>query len=468
MTGKARVFVVDDKESMLKMLSQLLSPDYVVSTFSAARPALEQLERQQVDLVLSDIRMPGMDGMELLREVKEKSPGTEVILMTAFATVSQAVEAVKAGAYNYLTKPFEPDELKIALEKALERKRLREETRILKEQVEERYGFPNIIGESEALEDAFKLAGKAGQSDATVLLTGESGTGKELFARAIHSASDRSSRRFVAINCGAMPKELIESELFGYVKGAFSGASRDKRGLFMEADGGSLFLDEITELDADLQVKINRAIQEREIRRVGDTEDIPVDVRIIASSNRDLQTAVDEGRIREDLYYRLNVFPIRLPPLRERTGDVPLLVEHFLREFAGEEADRYQITSAAMEELLNYHWPGNVRELENAIERAVVLCEDYTITPSLFPFLESDGRRPPADIAALMDLPYREAMDKASLECQREYLTEVLKRYDGNVTRAAEHAGIERESFHRLMRKCDVERDEIVRELADE
>ncbi len=468
MGAKARIFVVDDKESMLKMLSQLLSRDYEVSTFSSADRALDQLDRQPVDVMLSDIRMPGMDGMELLRQVKARAPQTEVILMTAFATVSQAVEAVKAGAYNYLTKPFEPDELKIALEKALERKQLREETQILKEQVQEKYGFPNIIGESEAIKDAFELARKAAEADTTVLLTGESGTGKELFARAIHSASDRARRRFVAINCGAMPKELIESELFGHVRGAFSGASKDKRGLFMEADGGSLFLDEITELEADLQVKINRAIQEREIRRVGDTEDIPVDVRIIASTNRDLQKAMEEDRFREDLYYRLNVFPIRLPPLRERPRDIPLLVDHFLRLFAGEEADRYELSTAAMEKLMNYHWPGNVRELQNAIERAVVLCDDYLITPSLFPFLESDEQRPPADMAALVNLPYRKAMDKASLSCQRQYLIDVLKQYGGNVTRAAEHAGIERESFHRLMRKCDVERDDIVRKLAEE
>ncbi|MFO7957849.1 MAG: sigma-54 dependent transcriptional regulator [Candidatus Brocadiia bacterium] len=467
MSRKPSILIVDDKESMLKMLSHLLKEEYDVQTFSSARDALKELRDEPADLLLTDIRMPGTDGMDLLRTVKEESPDTEVMLMTAFATVEQAVEAVKAGAYNYLTKPFEPDELKIAIEKALERKQLREEAQILKEQVEQRYGFPNIVGESEAMKQAFELARKAAESDTTVLLTGESGTGKELFARAIHYASDRHTRRFVAINCGAMPKELIESELFGYVKGAFSGASKNKRGLFMEADGGTLFLDEISELDAELQVKINRAIQEREIRRVGDTEDISVDVRIVASSNRDLQEEMKHGRFREDLYYRLNVFPIHLPPLRERAGDIPLLVEHFLRQFAGDEADDYEIKPAAMEMLMNYRWPGNVRELQNAIERAVVLSERKTVTPELFPAIESAEEDYSPEVSALLDRPYREAMDKLTAACQRQYLVGVLKKYEGNVTRAAEHAGIERESFHRLMRKCDVERDEIKRELAE-
>jgi len=468
MSRMSRILIVDDKKSMLKMLSQLLKDDYSVQTFASAREALKELHREAADLVLTDIRMPGTDGMDLLRTIKEESPDTEVILMTAFATVEQAVEAVKAGAYNYLTKPFEPDELKIAIEKALERKQLREEAQILKEQVEQKYGFPNIVGESEAMKQAFDLARKAAESDTTVLLTGESGTGKELFARAIHYASDRHARRFVAINCGAMPKELIESELFGYVKGAFSGASKNKRGLFMEADRGTLFLDEISELDADLQVKINRAIQEREIRRVGDTEDISVDVRIVASSNRDLQEELRQGRFREDLYYRLNVFPVHLPPLRERTGDIPLLVDHFLRKFAGQEAEGYEISPAAMEMLMGYRWPGNVRELQNAVERAVVLSEGKAITPALFPFIESADEDYSLEVSALLDRPYREAMDKLTAACQRQYLVGVLKNYDGNVTRAAEHAGIERESFHRLMRKCEIERDEIKRQLTED
>ncbi|MFW6189178.1 MAG: sigma-54-dependent transcriptional regulator [Planctomycetota bacterium] len=464
---KSRILIVDDKQSMLKMLSKLLEPEYHVRTAGSGREAVEQFEEQSADLVISDIRMGDMDGMQVLETIKDKSPNTEVILMTAYATVSQAVEAVKSGAYNYLTKPFEPDELKIVLEKALERKQLREEAEILKEQVERKYGFPNIVGESEAMKRAYDLAEKAAENDTTVLLTGESGTGKELFARAIHHASERRSRRFVAINCGAVPKALMESELFGHVRGAFSGATKDKRGLFMEADGGTLLLDEISELELDLQVKINRAIQEREIRRVGDTRDVPVDVRIIASTNRDLKKAMQEGCFREDLYYRLNVFPIELPPLRERTGDIPLLVDHFLKEFAGQKAEAYEVEPPAMELLLNYSWPGNVRELQNAVERAVVLSEDGRITPSLFPSIEAGSEDAGPDIGTLASLPYKEAMDKMNTKVQRQYIVEVLRMCEGNVTRAAEHAGIERESFHRLMRKCDVEREEICRQLAE-
>ncbi len=468
MPKKPAIMIIDDKASMLKMLGNLLDDDYDVATSASAERALRMLRDRPADVVLTDIRMPEMDGMELLTAVKKDFPQVEVILMTAFATVAQAVEAVKNGAYYYLTKPFEPDELKITLEKALERKQLREEAQALKEQVERKHGFPSIVGESEPMKRAFTLARKAAETDCTVLLSGESGTGKEVFARAIHHSSERSSRRFVAINCGAMPKELIESELFGHVKGAFSGATRDKPGLFMEADGGTLFLDEISELDAELQVKINRAIQEREIRRVGDTVDVPVDVRIIASTNRDLKTALEEGRFREDLYYRLNVFPIELPPLRSREGDIPVLVDHFLKEFAGVDADAYEVEPSAMEMLMNHSWPGNVRELRNAIERAVVLCEDRTIGRSLFSFLDTSDEATGRDVSALAVLPYREAMDKMNLDCQRDYLMAVLKRFGGNVTHAANHAGIERESFHRLMRKCGITSDDAKKELATE
>ncbi len=467
MAKRPSILIVDDKESMLKMLSKLLAGQYRVETASSGADGVNQFRRKPTDLVLSDIRMPDMSGMDVLNIIKQQSPDTEVILMTAYATVSQAVEAVKAGAYNYLTKPFEPDELIIVLDKALERKQLREEAQILKEQVDRKYGFPNIIGQSKVMEQAYELAAKAAESDTTVLLMGESGTGKELFARAIHHASDRRSRRFVAINCGAVPKALIESELFGHVRGAFSGATKDKRGLFMEADGGTLLLDEISELELDLQVKINRAIQEKEVRRVGDTADLSVDVRIIACTNRDLKEAMKEGLFREDLYYRLNVFPIHLPALRERPEDIPLLVEHFLNLFTGERRERYEVEPAALELLLNHRWPGNVRELQNAIERAVVLCEDGRIAPALFPSIEPPSEDNVPDIGALINLPYREAMERMNTRTQKQYLEEVLRLCDGNVTRAAEHAGVERESFHRLMRKCGVQSDEIRRELAE-
>ena len=460
--------MVDDKPNMLKMLRTMLGDEYDVRIAENGKEALEKFRDSPADIVLTDIRMPDMNGMEVLRAIKEESSQTEVILMTAFAEVSQAVEAVKEGAYNYVKKPFEPEDMLITLEKALERKRLKERTRVLQEEVEDKYGFPNIVGQSDAMRRVYELAHKAAKTDTTVLITGESGTGKELFAKAIHYASSRAKNRIVAINCGAVPKDLIESELFGHVKGAFSGATKDKQGLFEEANGGTLLLDEISELPLELQVKINRAIQEREIRRVGDTRSRKVDVRLIASTNRDLAEAVREGDFRQDLYYRLNVFPLRLPPLRERDGDIPLLVEHFLEEFAGEEAEEYEVEPDAMQQLLCHDWPGNVRELRNVIERAVVLADDQRITVETLVMGGQPMQTGQEDGNPLTELPYREAMDRMSTNCQSEYLVQVLKKYGGNVTKAAEHAGIERESFHRLMRKCDIKSEEIKRELADE
>jgi two-component system response regulator HydG len=458
MKQEATVLIIDDRENMLKMMSNLLQDDFEVMTCNSGEAGLESFRKDPTDLVVTDIRMPDVTGMEILRSVKKLSPDTEVILMTAYAEVSQAVEAMKDGAYDYVTKPFEPDDMVLTLQKALERKRLRERTAMLEQEVEERFGFSEIIGESPTMHRAFELARKAASSDTTVLLTGESGTGKELFARAIHYSGPRSKSRFVAVNCAAIPKDLIESELFGHVKGAFSGASRDKPGLFEEADGGTLLLDEVTELPHDMQAKINRALEQREVRRVGDTRDRPVDVRVIASSNRDLKQAIEQNTLREDLYFRLNVFPIHLPPLREREGDVPLLLSHFLGEFAGEEARSYHIEPEARDLLLRYSWPGNVRELRNAIERAVALCDDKRIARDLFALHDGAELSAPAVHA---DLSYREAMDRMTAESQREYLMAVLKKYDGNVTRAAEHAGIERESLHRLMRKCGVSSDDI-------
>ena len=469
MSEKPTVLVIDDKPNMLKMLSNLLAKNYEVRTCSNGREGLEEFRRASAELVISDIRMPGMDGMELLKRIKEEDAETEVILMTAFGEIAQAVEAVKAGAYHYVTKPFEPEELLLTVEKALERKKLKERTRILQQEVEEKFGFSNIIGSSEAMQHVYELARKAAASETTVLLTGESGTGKELFARAIHYSSPRAQNRFVAINCGAMPKELIESELFGHVKGAFSGATKDKKGLFEEAHRGTLFLDEITELAPDLQIKINRAIQEREIRRVGDTKDLPVDVRIIASTNRDIKEALEQGGLREDLYYRLNVFPIHLPPLRERQGDIPLLINHFMGEFAADGSEQLALTPEAMQVMLGHGWPGNVRELRNALERAVVLVEGGRIGPAHLSFHgEAAADEESADFSAAADLPYRDAMNRMSVASQRRYLLEVLRRFDGNVTRAAEHAGIERESFHRLMRKCDIKSDDVKQNHAGE
>ncbi|MFP4029135.1 MAG: sigma-54-dependent transcriptional regulator [Candidatus Brocadiia bacterium] len=457
--SRGQILVIDDRKNMLKMMEDLLGDHFDVRTKPTGEEGLAEFRESPPDVVVSDIRMHGKDGMDVLRSVKEENPETEVILMTAYGEVEQAVESLKAGAYDYLAKPFEPDEMVLTIEKAIERKRLRQRTAALEKEVESRFGLGRIVGESEPIEKARELACKAASSDATVMLTGESGTGKELFARAIHYASTRSEGRFVAINCAAIPQELIESELFGHVKGAFSGASEDKPGLFEQADKGTLLLDEITELPHNMQGKINRAIQEREIRRVGDTQDRPVDPRIIAASNRDLEEAIQENRFRKDLYFRLNVFPIHLPPLRNRTGDVPLLVRHFLQELVSEENEHYSIEPDAMQKLTEYKWPGNVRELRNCIERAIVLCDDGRITAEMFQ-LESGLRKDLAD-SVPEDLPYKDAMEAMKTEARRRYVKAVLQKFDGNVTRAAEFAGIERESFHRLMRQCDVSADDV-------
>jgi two-component system response regulator HydG len=464
MVKKGTVLVVDDHLNMLKMISDLLRDSFEVLTAATGREGLEKFREDPSDIVVSDIRMPDISGMEVLEEIKKVRPDTEVILMTAYGDVAQAVQAVKGGAYDYVIKPFEPERIVLTLQKALERKRLLERTRHLQEEVQEKFGFSSIIGRSEAMQRAIDLASKAAASDTTVLLTGDSGTGKELFARAIHYCSVRAANRFVAINCAAMPRELIETELFGHVRGAFSGATRDKPGLFEQADGGTMLLDEITELAPELQAKINRALQEKEVRRVGDTKDTAVDVRIIASTNRNLQQALAQGFFREDLYFRLNVFPIPLPPLRERKDDVPLLVRHFMKEIAGQDAERYVIEPAALQKLLNYSWPGNVRELRNAIERAVTLCDGERITADLFALPAAGGTESSIPSgAALAELPYRLAMEQMTTDCQREYVLAVLKRFGGNVTKAAAHAGIERESFHRLMRKCEIRSEEIKR-----
>lgn len=454
------VLVVDDRENVLKMMTNLLEERFEVVTCNSGSEALERFTAGEMDLVVSDIRMPDKSGMDILREVKRKSPATEVVLMTAYGEVEEAVEALKLGAYDYVIKPFEPDEMILTLEKALERKVLRERTAALEKEVQTRYGFGNIVGESAPMKRAFEMARKACGSDATVMLSGESGTGKEMFARAIHYGGDRRRESFVAINCAAIPRDLIESELFGHVKGAFSGATRDKPGLFEQADEGSLMLDEVTELPPDMQAKINRALQEGEVRRVGDTRERSVNVRVIAATNRDLKEALEEGQFREDLYFRLNVFPIHLPPLRRREGDIPLLVEHFLEEFAADRFRDFTVEPAAMEKLLEYPWPGNVRELRNVIERAVVLSEDGHVNCDLLHLAgPADDLAPQDDVPS--HLPYKKAMKEMRTRCQKEYLLAVLKKKDGNVTRAADYAGIERESFHRLMRKCGISRDDI-------
>ncbi|HMA66876.1 MAG TPA: sigma-54 dependent transcriptional regulator [Desulfosalsimonadaceae bacterium] len=385
-----RILVVDDEANMRHMLQSLLGESgYVVDTASEGGQALEMLEGSSYGFVFCDIRMPGMDGMAFLKSAGRYLEHTNVIMMSAYGTIDTAVEAMKCGAYDYISKPFKPDEILLTLRKAEERQRLQTENSRLREQVraiENKDNFGEMIGSSKAMQDVFKLAAKVAHFETTVLISGESGTGKELMARGIHNNSQRQPNRLIPVNCGGIPETLLESELFGYKKGAFTGADKDSKGLFEAASGGTIFLDEVGDLPLSLQVKLLRILQDNQVRPVGDTRSRQVDVRIIAATSKDLGAEVTAGRFREDLFYRLHVMPIRLPSLIERTEDIPLLCQHFIERYSqkfNKPVDT--ISPAAMTLLFQHHWPGNVRELENIIERAVVLSEGDVIDADLLP-----------------------------------------------------------------------------------
>ncbi len=458
---RIRILVADDKENMLKLFARILADGYDVETAADGARALSLVATRQYDVVVTDIRMPGADGFEILAAAKARAPETEVVMMTGYATVSDAVRAMKLGAFDYLEKPFDPDAALAVVARAADRKRIADAARLATRPGEED-SFHNLVGRSPRMRDVYRLLDRAAQVDATVLLLGETGTGKELAARAVHYHSARRERRFVPVNCGALPADLVESELFGHSRGAFTGASVAKQGLFEEAQGGTIFLDEVGELPLAAQVKLNRALQEREIRRVGDTSPIAVDVRVVAATHRDLREEAKAGRFREDLFYRLNVFTVTLPPLRDREGDVPLLAAHLLEKHA--RAVRRTISGIdpeALRRLSGYSWPGNVRELENAIERAVAVASgDVLATEDLQPEIAAaPPGAPPQD--ALVSLPYKDAVAEARDRVSREYLVALMKEFEGNVTRAAERAGMERESLHRLLRKYGLRSDEF-------
>ena len=451
---KPRVLVVDDKENMLKLLAKVLGEKYEVELAADGAQALALIAAQDFDAVLTDIRMPEADGFQVLRAVKDASPATEVVLMTAYATVQDAVEAIKQGAYDYLQKPFDPDAAALVVARAVERKQLREQAVNLRKELDGVYGLHNMVGKSRKMREVYEQLERAAGLEMTVLLLGETGTGKELAARAIHQRSARKQKRFVAINCGALPAELVESELFGHARGSFTGAATAKMGLFEEASGGTLFLDEIGELPLPVQVKLNRVLQEKEVRRVGDNAAIKIDARIVCATHRDLKAEVQAGRFREDLFYRVHVLPLRLPPLRERTEDIPLLAMHFLdrharayhRDLTGFEPDALQALAA-------YAWPGNVRELENAVERSAASALGQQIAyRDLPPEVQArpEGKLP---MEMLANLPYKEAVEAARDRLSRDYLVALMRELHGNVTRAAERAGMERESLHRLLRR---------------
>jgi DNA-binding NtrC family response regulator len=444
------ILVVDDDGRMRNLVAKVLTREgYSVRALPRGQDVLKALEEVAADLVISDIRMPGMDGMTLLQEVKRVSPATLVVLMTAFGSIDSAVQAIKSGAYDYLAKPFKIDELIVVVRRALEERRLRAEVQALREEVSHKYEFANILGKSKPMCDLFAVIRKVAVSRSTVLIQGRSGTGKELVAKAIHYNSPRRERPLVSINCSAIPKELLESELFGHVKGAFTGAIATKRGLFEEADGGSLLLDEIGDLSPELQVKLLRVIQEREIKRVGDTRTIHVDVRLIAATNRDLAQAIKAGLFREDLYYRLNVIAISLPDLKARGEDIPLLATHFLMKYAEEANPAIRgISKGAMRLLLGYDWPGNVRELENVIERAIILGYGPEILPEDLPaHLHTQTSSLPRDPNHLR--PTLEALE-------RNYIATVLQETGWHRMKAADILGIDRRTLYRKIRTYDL------------
>jgi two-component system response regulator PilR (NtrC family) len=460
MTDAARILVVDDERSMREMLSILLArAGHRVTTAGSGQKARALLDAgERFDLVITDLLMDRGDGLEVLAAVKAADPATEVIVITAFGTTESAVEAMKLGARDYLAKPFGVDEFSIVVEQALERRALIRENTDLRARVRGEFTFADIVGRSAAMRRVIELCRKVAESSAAVLLSGESGTGKELIARAIHHGGPRAGGPFVAVNCGALPEPLMESELFGHVKGAFTGAAEDKAGLFFAADGGTLFLDEVGELPLTLQVKLLRVLQEKTVRPVGGEEEHPVDARVISASNRDLAELVERGAMRPDLYYRLNVIPVRLPPLRERREDIPLLVEALLARLTAELGTRaWAVSPAALRALVEHDWPGNVRELCNALERAATLADGERIEPGDLP-ADLGGARRRVGRQSVIDLPEAGIdLDAALAVVERGLIEQALSRTDGNRTAAAELLGITFRSLRYRLPKLGID-----------
>ncbi len=447
-----RILIVDDEEHMRHLLTKMLTEQgYVVEVSADGDGALRRLREDLYDMVITDIRMPGLNGMELLEHTKVLSPETIIIIMTAFGSVDSAVQAIKNGAYHYITKPFKMEEILVLVRKGMEDKRLRREVTSLREEVSRKYEFGNLIGKSKQMQDIFQLIRRVAHTNSTILIQGESGTGKELVAKAIHYNSPRKEMPLVVVNCSAIPETLLESELFGHVKGSFTGAIATRKGLFEEAHRGSIFLDEVAEVPPSIQVKLLRVLQEREIRRVGGSENIAIDVRLMAATNKTLEEAVRAGEFRDDLFYRLNVIPIHLPGLRDRPEDIPLLVGHFLKKFSTDAGSSIKgISREALNLLMNYSWPGNVRELENAIERAVALGTHTEITPEDLP---------PA--IRMRELSYPRDSLPAGLtlqELERDYITKVMERTGGHQIKAAKVLGIDRRTLYRKLIKYGLKR----------
>jgi two-component system response regulator PilR (NtrC family) len=462
---RPRVLVADDERSMRELLAIVLRREgYDVVVAESGQQAIDALERQPIDMVISDLRMPDMSGVDVLRAAKQVDPEMVAIVVTAFASTETAVEALRLGACDYLTKPFDVDELKILVRHTLERRQLRQENVLLKRALGQAHSFANIIGGSPKMLAVFRMIETIAPTTSTVLVTGESGTGKELAARAIHFMSLRRDRPFVALNCGALPETLLESELFGHMRGAFTGAATNKKGLLETAHQGTVFLDEISEMSPMMQVKLLRVLQDRRFRRLGGTEEIQADIRIIAATNRDLSRDIADGRFREDLFYRINVIPLHLPPLRERGDDISMLAGHFVARFAEQMGKRVTgIAGETLEIMGRYPWPGNIRELENAMERAVALEPSPAVLPDSLPDCVRHGHRPALSLVQATAVPEAIAPDRLpdsdfSLEAhlaqiERDLIARALQQADGARMRAAELLGMSFRSFRYLAKK---------------
>ncbi|NPV69948.1 MAG: sigma-54-dependent Fis family transcriptional regulator [Firmicutes bacterium] len=469
MSALPKVLVADDEPNMEWLFRSSFGDEFEILGARSGEEALEKLAHDRVDLVMLDLKLPGMDGMTALKQIKHLYPQTPVVMMTAYGTVKTAVEAMKMGAHDYVTKPFDVEELRMIMENSMKFGRLAREVEQLRDQLQEKYHIKNIIAASQSMLSIFQLIEKVTTTDASVLIEGESGTGKELVARAIHWESPRRAKPFLPVNCAALPENLLESELFGYEEGAFTGARRKKPGKFELADGGTIFLDEIGDLPRDMQAKVLRVLEEKEIERLGGTRRIPVDIRVICATNRSLRAQIEKGEFREDLYYRLAVIPIRIPPLRERREDIPLLVTHFLKTFSEESGGRlHSVSPEAMDLLKAHNWPGNVRELRNVIQQAAVLGEGSVLTPALLPehIRVAAGAGAGAVTAATPEdvrrgrpaaggLKGRLSEFKANHE--RQIIAEALARCGGNRTRAAAALGISRRSLQMKIKEFNLQ-----------
>ncbi len=459
--GNHSILIVDDEAPNREYLSEILSDEgYSVAGAANGKDAVARLSQEPFHVVLTDLQMPEIDGLGVIHYIIENKLNTIGILYTGYGSVKTAVDAMKLGAFDYITKPFKADEIKIVVKKALDHLALQEENTYLKQQLKARYKFENIVGTSEKMQKVFGLIDKVASTDSTVLILGESGTGKELVARALHFNSSRAANPFVPVNCGAIPEELLESELFGHEKGAFTGAFRTRIGRFELAGGGSIFLDEISEMSPNLQVKLLRVIQEREFERVGGVKSIRADVRIIAATNRILEEEVAEGRFREDLYYRLNVIPVHLPPLRERIEDIPLLVKHFLSKYGnGKSPKKTDFSKKALSTLMRYRWPGNVRELENLVERMVVLCDSPVIEMEELPEKILSGSMSPLSAVPSIDLPETGIdLSTAVYEFERSIIIQALNKSNWVKNRAAKLLHVNRTTLVEKIKKQRLEK----------